>query len=1619
NTNSEQSEVVNIPSRILEKQEENANENNEVEEMDDEEIEKINDFQKCIETSKTHAGNDLVPNSSTNILLQDDHMLQTNENNPDICVDSSACGLQNSIHIDNEETSEKVALEERSLKDGEKITLEETSEKVVLEERSPKDGEKITLEEMSEKVALKERSPKDGKKITLEETSEKVVLEKRSPKDGEKSTLKVMSEKVALEERNPKDVMSEKVALEERSPKDGEKITLEEEKTKDGEKVAMEEEIPEVNKKTLEEEKSAKDNITKMDNNGEIQIEGNEIHNSISIPNALCREDEAINVDLDDMPQLEVINTEVSPDDSDSLEMPCLELITDTVKESEKGPGKYTEINLSEASSLHPRRERRMSNDKIEKNEIIESIVSKDTTLNNVEGSLPSHNENRVNVLEPQTPDEEDKDVGLKSGESPCNKNNEVFNSDEEAEEDLHNDLAENLEILETENNKTNLEDLPISPNTLQVLSSYLGNDTTTLQVVEVSADELQKEWESLQLASSEIECVSLTVDKTQNSDASVITETIISNPEVDNSHDEMPVCHSESEDVISKENENLNIHVPEVVLCESMAATSKDSNSNLENGLPNESVSNWLYLEEEVFSDLQITNTKSIDNSCATTAVEFVSVQPSTSDEPSSAPCPSDDSITNSSQINLTHSDSTSVKELKCRLSWKRIFNLSKSNHRKQITNSIQNVTSSKVDTDSTKSEVLSRESETANGEILSTDINSEPKKLNGIVKNKEKRYGFRKQIELGLAKIEVHLTPTPPPKGAALPNKWEVVNCPKFKKNQKNFTDKISSSETVLSSDIVSPVPIVLVKKLVLKRRSSDESEVDSDVKRSNMSSPNLEMSPKSGINLVDDSSKSIESAMNIDNVSEDVSNDSNAHASCNKSSGTSESEDESSLTSATSISSSRSSSRTEVEAGALKETRSNSRENNVTENLNMANYTRSARSRSSKSRSNSKESNLSRDENRMKSPTGNRNTRSMSGNRNKNNRLRSRTNSKFIVDDINLSEDRLLPKVIIKRTIGMGNTNKYRSFLRSVSLSSADIQLQPIVRLERRSSLDELAKKISSRNGSCKDELRHGLKITLKSSMCQPRVQLVPLPFNRIRRHSESESEASKKQRCRKYFSKLKSHRRAVNRWKTRRCNKLLRTSDSVTVSSDTNDTEPNSEPSLSMKLTTLNSCTEVQNEIKQIERDKSYITTDLQTNRVTTHDFLENDEYRVVENKNLTKDNITKITFQRHKKREEFFNGNGHKLINIKIRSCKQNLEILDESESDINNVQKEDTQVPVQNESNDTLNGGEFKTKENNLDNVYHEISQVTLHEDEMMQKVESTVSESSNKRLCSDENSCNMPHSTNDNLPDKSEPSIIKRKRNFDETCQQIDELPFFHPERILSISSIKKRRTCVDEINTEVDTIITKDKSATLNEIETNITELSTNTVEETSDKNKEINNKIEGEESYNAVQPSESVESFILESQAISESSDAVCKVCGHVYDDQNDRAVHVRRHPYHCQRCHLAFQSEVNKSDFVGHLSEQHPRTRERHHCLLCERSFPTAERHKMHLAGRTHRHLELTQRRTIHTLYSIFTGRNCPVLPPLTDAELAGLNWFPVEPGTIHFYHQATPLQRAVQ
>ncbi|XP_051156403.1 uncharacterized protein PF3D7_1120600-like [Leptopilina boulardi] len=75
--------------------------------------------------------------------------------------------------------------------------------------------------------------------------------------------------------------------------------------------------------------------------------------------------------------------------------------------------------------------------------------------------------------------------------------------------------------------------------------------------------------------------------------------------------------------------------------------------------------------------------------------------------------------------------------------------------------------------------------------------------------------------------------------------------------------------------------------------------------------------------------------------------------------------------------------------------------------------------------------------------------------------------------------------------------------------------------------------------------------------------------------------------------------------------------------------------------------------------------------------------------------------------------------------------------------------------------------------------------------------------------------------------------------------------------------------------------------------------------------------------------------------------------------------------------------------------------------RRYCVLCERWFPSVIRHRRHLSGYQHRHTELTQRRTIHTLFMLFTGKPCPRLLPAdvlrSDCSLG----------------EATPLQIAVQ
>ncbi|XP_063978382.1 uncharacterized protein LOC135163115 [Diachasmimorpha longicaudata] len=95
-------------------------------------------------------------------------------------------------------------------------------------------------------------------------------------------------------------------------------------------------------------------------------------------------------------------------------------------------------------------------------------------------------------------------------------------------------------------------------------------------------------------------------------------------------------------------------------------------------------------------------------------------------------------------------------------------------------------------------------------------------------------------------------------------------------------------------------------------------------------------------------------------------------------------------------------------------------------------------------------------------------------------------------------------------------------------------------------------------------------------------------------------------------------------------------------------------------------------------------------------------------------------------------------------------------------------------------------------------------------------------------------------------------------------------------------------------------------------------------------------------------------------------------------------------------------LTFADIVTKMAYHEKATIKHKR-----YCILCERWFPTTARHRRHLSGYQHRHTELTQRRTVHALFMLFTGKPCPRLLP---ASIVRTDCTPGE---------ATPLQIAVQ
>ncbi|KAI4497859.1 hypothetical protein M0802_006975 [Mischocyttarus mexicanus] len=81
-----------------------------------------------------------------------------------------------------------------------------------------------------------------------------------------------------------------------------------------------------------------------------------------------------------------------------------------------------------------------------------------------------------------------------------------------------------------------------------------------------------------------------------------------------------------------------------------------------------------------------------------------------------------------------------------------------------------------------------------------------------------------------------------------------------------------------------------------------------------------------------------------------------------------------------------------------------------------------------------------------------------------------------------------------------------------------------------------------------------------------------------------------------------------------------------------------------------------------------------------------------------------------------------------------------------------------------------------------------------------------------------------------------------------------------------------------------------------------------------------------------------------------------------------------------------------SNDKKDDDKKYIEKEYDMTstiRHKRYCNLCEKWFPTTSRHRRHLAGYQHRHIELTQRRAIHALFILFTGKPCSKLLQATS------------------------------
>jgi hypothetical protein len=383
----------------------------------------------------------------------------------------------------------------------------------------------------------------------------------------------------------------------------------------------------------------------------------------------------------------------------------------------------------------------------------------------------------------------------------------------------------------------------------------------------------------------------------------------------------------------------------------------------------------------------------------------------------------------------------------------------------------------------------------------------------------------------------------------------------------------------------------------------------------------------------------------------------------------------------------------------------------------------------------------------------------------------------------------------------------------------------------------------------------------------------------------------------------------------------------------------------------------------------------------------------DEYIVVENRNYTKDNMTKITFQRHKRKE----------ISVR-KECKNVKTKVKEyvSDQDIAVILEQHSHAEIQAVhdvssacSEDSTNASNLTASKKRLSTeVDQESSRRELHRSHKKHMSDVSHSVTSSKKnitaaledagdMVSEVCSENEVALLNDKSSAVSQPGILqsaittndycpktsntKKRRYYEYMYLEKDVLPLFQPERILSISSTKKKRTIVKEKSPQFDGKTLEEEIISLsteshidyNELvpkqQTRETDIEVKEVqncsrdesfgrlsdseecprEKMSSKNtgpvvvtssqepepelhKLSDCATECEGSSSALKAGEQQKLWNDNEPNVVESTmqehDA-CQACGHVYSSHDERTTHIRRHPYHCQRCHLAFRSEVS--------------------------------------------------------------------------------------------------------